>query len=61
MVKTQLQEILTLITEAIQDAEKFDAGNDTAGKRLRVAAQKAKTKLHQLRLDVQAERNTRKQ
>lgn len=59
--KNQLQEILTLITEAIQDAEKFDNGNDTAGKRLRIVAQDAKNKLHQLRLDIQTERNSRKQ
>ncbi len=60
-VKDQLQEVLTLITAAVQDAEKFDSGNDTAGKRLRIAAQEAKTKLQQLRVNVQEERNSRKQ
>jgi|TARA_Y100000034_G_C6731091_1_gene323872 hypothetical protein len=59
-VKTQLQEILSLITEAVQDAEKFDNGNDTAGKRVRIAAQEAKKKLQQLRTDIQTVRNVRK-
>jgi len=60
MITTQLKEILTLLTEAHSDAEKFDSGNDAAGKRLRSIAQLTKKKLQQLRLDIQTERNSRK-
>ena len=60
MAKIQLQEIITFLTESLQDAEKFDSGNDAAGRRLRAACQETKTRLQQLRLDVQAERNSRK-
>lgn len=60
MFKTQLQEILNNLNSAIEDAEKFDSGNDSAGRRVRMACQNAKNSLQQLRIDIQAERNNRK-
>mgnify|MGYP003959681221 CR=1 FL=1 len=58
--ETQLNEIITLLTQALEDAKNFDNGVDVAGKRMRQAAQDAKTSLQTLRLSVQAERNSRK-
>lgn len=60
MFKTQLQQIIDNLNAAIEDAEKFDSGNDAAGRRVRAASQEAKNNLQQLRLDIQAERNNRK-
>lgn len=58
--KTQLQNIIDALTASLDDAQKFDDGVDAAGKRLRAASQDAKAKLQELRLSVQAERNSRK-
>ena len=60
MFKSQLQEILNTLNSAIEDAEKFDSGNDAAGKRVRMACQRAKTSLQTIRNEIQAERNSRK-
>ena len=60
MFKAQLQQIIDNLNAAIEDAEKFDSGNDSAGRRVRAASQEAKSNLQQLRLDIQAERNNRK-
>ena len=60
MYKSSLQQIISELETALEDAEKFDANNDAAGRRLRAAAQKAKNKLQELRLSVQTERNARK-
>ncbi len=60
MSTIELTQIIACLTDALEDAEKFDSGNDTAGKRLRASAQEAKTRLHQFRLNIQQERNTRK-
>ena len=56
----QLQAIIDNLTNALQDAGKFDSGVDAAGRRVRSSAQEAKTKLQELRLTIQAERNSRK-
>ena len=56
----QLQAIINTLTNSLQDAAKFDSGVDAAGRRVRSSAQEAKTKLQELRLSVQAERNSRK-
>jgi len=56
----QLQSIIDSLTLALEDAAKFDSGVDAAGRRVRSSAQEAKTKLQELRLAVQAERNSRK-
>lgn len=60
MYKSSLQEIISELEAALEDAEKFDANNDAAGRRLRAAAQTAKNKLQELRIAVQTERNARK-
>ena len=60
MFKAQLNDLINELTLALQDAEKFDSGNDTAGKRLRAIAQETKAKLHKMRSDIQQERNSRK-
>tara|TARA_Y100001973_G_scaffold73212_1_gene106772 strand:+ start:122 stop:319 length:198 start_codon:yes stop_codon:yes gene_type:complete len=56
----QLQAIIDTLTNSLQDAAKFDTGVDAAGRRVRSSAQEAKTKLQELRLAIQAERNSRK-
>ena len=58
--KQQLESIINSLTSALADAEKFDNGVDAAGKRLRATAQDSKNQLHSLRLNVQTERNSRK-
>jgi hypothetical protein len=59
MYTTKLNELITLLTSALEDAERFDNSNDTAGKRLRQVAQTAKTKLQEFRLEIQEERVAR--
>ena len=58
--KETLQNIIDTLTSALSDAEKFDSGVDAAGKRLRFSSQQAKTELHNYRLSIQEERNSRK-
>jgi hypothetical protein len=60
MFQQRLQQILDSLLTAIEDAKKFDEKNDSAGRRVRVSAQKAKSELQQLRIDIQSERNSRK-
>jgi hypothetical protein len=60
MFNERLQSIIDTLTSALDDAAKFDSGNDAAGRRVRTASQQAKNDLQQLRLDVQTERNNRK-
>jgi hypothetical protein len=55
-----LTKIHESLTEALKDADKFDKGNDTAGRRLRKTALEASKALGQLRKDVQETRNERK-
>jgi hypothetical protein len=57
---SKLNEIIESLTAARDDAQKFDNGNDAAGKRLRGVAQTAKASLQELRVEVQSERNARK-
>lgn len=49
-----LQTIITNLEAAKADAEKFDAGNKSAGTRVRKAAQEGKKALDTLRKEVQA-------
>lgn len=56
----QLQAIINQLTEALADSKKFDQGVDAAGRRLRATAQQTRADLKELRLAVQAERNSRK-
>jgi len=45
------------LTDAIYDAEKFDAGNNSAGTRVRKAMQNIKSLAQNVRLEVQAQKN----
>ena len=56
----QVQAIIDTLTNSLHDAAKFDSGVDAAGRRVRSSAQEAKNKLQELRLAIQAERNSRK-
>ena len=60
MYKAKLNEILNSLNDALTEAEKFDGGNDAAGRRLRAACQEAKANLQTLRVEVQTERTNRK-
>ena len=46
------------LADAINDAEKFDAGNNSAGTRVRKAMQNIKSLAQNVRLEVQAQKNT---
>lgn len=62
-IAKELTEIADAMGAAIKDAQKFDAGNDTAGTRVRKAAQEARTRLFGLRnmvTEVREERTTEK-
>lgn len=61
MYKSSLQQIIANLTLALEEADKFDSNNDSAGRRLRSACQSARTDLQELRRSVQLERNARKQ
>ena len=45
------------LADAINDAEKFDAGNNSAGTRVRKAMQNIKSLAQNIRLEVQAQKN----
>ena len=45
------------LADAINDAEKFDAGNNSAGTRVRKAMQNIKSLAQSVRLEVQAQKN----
>ena len=45
------------LAEAINDAEKFDAGNNSAGTRVRKVMQNVKSLAQNVRLEVQAQKN----
>ena len=45
------------LADAISDAEKFDAGNNSAGTRVRKAMQNIKSLAQNVRLEVQAQKN----
>ena len=46
------------LATAINDAEKFDAGNNSAGTRVRKAMQNVKTLAQQVRVEVQDQKNS---
>ena len=52
-----LENISEQLQEAIHDAEKFDLGNNSAGKRVRNAMQNIKSLAQNVRLEVQAQKN----
>ena len=45
------------LADAVNDAEKFDAGNNSAGTRVRKAMQNIKSLAQNVRLEVQAQKN----
>lgn len=59
--KQVLIELATKITEAIDDADKFDRGQDAAGQRLRALFLEIHKESKQHRLSIQSIRNQRKQ
>jgi hypothetical protein len=52
-----LHNISEQVADAIYDAEKFDAGNNSAGTRVRKAMQNIKSLAQNVRLEVQAQKN----
>jgi len=52
-----LHNISEQVVDAIYDAEKFDAGNNSAGTRVRKAMQNIKSLAQNVRLEVQAQKN----
>tara|TARA_R100000008_G_scaffold86768_1_gene81479 strand:+ start:995 stop:1183 length:189 start_codon:yes stop_codon:yes gene_type:complete len=60
MVLERLQEILSELSLAVRDAEKFDKGNASAGRRVRKSAMEAIRDLKELRAEVMAELHERK-
>ena len=57
-IKEDLENILDQLQEAILDAEKFDQGNSSAGTRVRTAMQNIKGLAQNVRLEVQAAKNS---
>ena len=60
MVLDQLQRILSELSLAVRDAEKFDNGNASAGRRVRKSAMDAIKELKELRAAVMSELHERK-
>lgn len=58
-IETELQTIVNTLTTAITDANKFDAGNSSAGTRVRKAAMEATKSLKTLRTTVSETKNNR--
>lgn len=58
-IETELQTIITNLTDAINDATKFDGGNASAGTRVRKAAMEATKSLKDLRSTVTTIKNDR--
>jgi methyl-accepting chemotaxis protein len=56
-ISKTLHNISEQIADAINDAEKFDAGNNSAGTRVRKAMQNIKSLAQIVRLEVQAQKN----
>jgi len=60
MTLEQLQKILSELSLAVRDAEKFDNGNASAGRRVRKSAMQAIKELRELRATVMADLHDRK-
>ena len=58
--KQEFENIISILNSTLVDADKFDQGNDAAGKRLRATCQEVKNNLQNLRLQIQETRNSRK-
>ena len=58
-VKSQVETMLETLGNALRDAEKHDGGNSAAGTRVRKAMQEIKVAAQAVRLQVQADKNSR--
>jgi len=58
-VKSQVEELLETLGNALRDAEKHDGGNAAAGTRVRKAMQEVKVAAQAIRIQVQADKNNR--
>ena len=56
-----IQSLIETLTLALEDAGKFDRGQDAAGKRLRAVLQEVKSSCQDARLSIQEIRNSKKQ
>lgn len=63
MSKTReaIQGAIDTLTASLDDADKFDAGTDAAGTRVRKALQEAVTVAKNLRKEIQDQKNSRKE
>ena len=57
-LENKLQEMFNTLTSISNDVEKFQAGNKTAGTRIRKAMQAIKTTAQEVRVHVQEVKNT---
>ena len=60
MVQDDLENIINLLGESDNDAEKFDRGNSTAGTRVRKQVMEAIKLLKEIRAEIIETRNDRK-
>lgn len=60
MIESRVTSLNNLLSNAVADAAKFDAGNDAAGRRLRKACMEVGRACKSIRADVQEVRNNRK-
>tara|TARA_R100001460_G_scaffold108189_3_gene158575 strand:- start:593 stop:775 length:183 start_codon:yes stop_codon:yes gene_type:complete len=58
-VKSQVEEMLETLGNALRDAEKHDGGNAAAGTRVRKAMQELKVSAQAVRVQVQSDKNNR--
>jgi hypothetical protein len=58
-VETKVDELIELLTAAKVDAAKHDKGNSAAGTRVRKAMQTLKGSAQDIRVQVQADKNSR--
>mgnify|MGYP003126276972 CR=1 FL=1 len=59
MILDELQQIISDLSLAVRDAEKFDKGNASAGRRVRKSAMEATKQLKELRSRVMKELHER--
>ena len=59
-IESLVSQIVGITTEAAADAEKFDRGNDAAGRRIRKACMEVSRACKDIRAQVQLIRNDRK-
>ena len=57
-ISKTLHNISEQLADAVNDAEKFDAGNNSAGTRVRKAMQNIKNLAQQVRVEIQEQKNS---